>query len=376
MFQCIYPVCGGGLTFENLTIDGYNQAVYINQASANRFNNVNLSTYSGATGLTDNTPLKLCNSTWNWYEGGTIGTNGAFSIPAVLLCSDSTPGNFSQVILTYFENVLMDDAAFVYRAGILNTSVAPGFLVFRNITVEASTQSFFKVIETTPGYLGGLSNITFDNIEAADSTPAPLIEWDANSPLSGVFIKSSGAGTSLIQVDQGKVNTVFAASNGAEDSNVQIVDSSGNPVGGAATQNHNGFDYIADTTDAQRLRSDLKNQFTYLDTSGFDGPSARFTTSGTAFSSLALDPTGAYFGDGASFGFSSRLGATVTETMDVSFASLLPPTSVSGSATTGGSVPSGTYYYWLQNTADFTCLQSAPSLTSSGVVVSRIEPHG
>ena len=190
MFQCIFPQCGGGLTFENLTIDAYNQAVYINQASVNRFTNTNLITIYGPTGQTDNTPLKICNSAWNWYEGGTLQTNGATGIPALLLCSDSTAGNFQQVILSYFENILFDEAAVVYRAGVANMSVPPGFIVFRNDTVEASTSPFLEVEETTPGFLGGLSNLTMDNITQADSTSVPLIKWDATSALSGLYIRA------------------------------------------------------------------------------------------------------------------------------------------------------------------------------------------
>ncbi len=371
VFQCLGTAsCGGGLTFENLTIGGYNQVVYIDQAAVNHFYNVALFTDQGATGMTDNTPLKICNSVWNWYEGGSLATNGATTIPALLLCSDSVSGPFQQVILSYFENVLFDNAGVVYRAGVANMSVPSGFIVFRNDSVEGSTTPFFEAEETTPGFLGGISNLTMDNVTQADSTPVPLIKWDATSALSGVFIKSASGGKSLIQMDEGTENEVVAMANGAADSNVQIVDASGNPFGNAITQNWSGFDYIADTTDSQRLSSDVKNVFASLNTGGFHGPPSRLTASGAAFASLATDPTGIYFGTGTGYGLSAYAGQTVANDIDFSFSNALPPTSVAGSATTGGTLPAATYYYWLTSTsAPGACNVSAPSLVSTGVVV-------
>ena len=162
--------------------------------------------------------------------------------------------------------------------------------------------------------------------------------------------------------------------NGAADSNVQITDASGNPFGNAVTQNWSGFDYVADTSVANRLRSDTKNLFATLDTGGFMGPPFRATSSGSAFSTLALDPgQGILFGDGSTYGFSSSIKQSVTNDIDIFASKLLPPTNVAGTATTGGSLASGTYYYYMRSTStgiSTQCADSSDSIVSSAVVLS------
>ena len=285
VFQCIYSACAGGITFENLQIIGYNQAVYINQASANRFTNTILGTAAGATGLPDNTPLKICNSVWNWFEGGQIYTNNTTAIPGVLFCTDSTAGNFTQVGLSYFENMLMSGGTFVYRAGVNNSGSPGGNIVFRNITVEGANTDFFTIETTGGASLGGISGLTFDHAAFSDSTDATaaLINFNAPSTLSGVFIKNSVAGTAAIRMTQGTLNAATVFSDGASAGNVQIVDASGNPFGNGETQNWSGFDHIADTTNGWRLNSDLKNLFAGVASGGFGGPPLRLTASGSAF---------------------------------------------------------------------------------------------
>ena len=376
VFQCIYPVCSGGITFENLQIIGYNEAVYINQASANRFTNTILGTpASGATGLPDNTPLKICNSVWNWYEGGQIYTNNTTAIPGVLLCTDSTAGNFTQVGLSYFENVLMSGGAFVYRAGVNNSGSPGGNIEFRNITIEGANTDFLTIQTTGGASLGGISGLTFDHASFSDSTDATaaLINFNAPSVLSGVYIKNSAAGAAAIRMTQGTLNAASVFADGASAGNVQIVDASGNPYGNGETQNWSGFDHIVDTTYPWRLNSDLKNLFAGVASGGFSGPPLRLTASGSAFSTLALDPgQGILFGDGSTYGFSSSIKQSTTNDIDIYASKLLPPTNVTGTATTGGSLAAGTYYYYLRSTStgiSTQCPDSSDSAVSSGVVV-------
>ena len=335
VFQCIASACAGGVTFENITIAGYNEDVYIKQSSNNKFINANLTFPQSTepTGMTDNAPLKICDSVWNYYEGGQIVTNGTTTIPGVLLCTDSTPGNFTQVGLSYFENILMAGGAFVYRAGVNNTGSPGGNIEFRNITVEGANTDFLTVTTTGGAILGGISGLTFDHASYSDpvDATAALINFNAPSVLSGVFIKHSAAGTAAIRMTQGTLNAATVISDSATAGNAQVVDGSGNPYGNGETQNWSGFDHIVDTTIAARLQSDLKNQFANVGSQGFMGPAFRATASGSAFSTLALDPAqGILFGDGGTYGFSSSIKQSVTNDIDIFASKLLPPTNVAG----------------------------------------------
>lgn len=372
VFQCVYPACAGGVTFNNLSVLGYNQAVYIDQASNNHFINTTLETYQGQpTGLTDNTPLKICNSTWDWYEGGSIETNNASTIPAILLCSDSVSGLLSQVQLAYFDNIIMNGGYVLYRAGIANSGSSAGNMAFRHITLENNgSNAFLKVTENSAGYVGGMVNVTFDNVILSDGAAVPLVSWNSTTALSGVKIISSDAGASAVQVNSGSVNQVSVETSGAAAANFQVVNGSNNPVGNAMTQNWDGFDYISNTTNAGRLRSDLGNLFNTPTSVGFNGPAGRFTPSGNSYSTLALDPLGVFFGTGTRFGFDTYLGETAQNTVDVNFSETLPPTSVAGTPTTGGSLAAGTYYYYMTSSDTLgICNESAPSLVSAAVVV-------
>lgn len=375
VFQCIASACAGGVTFENITIAGYNEDVYIEQSSNNKFINANLTFPQSTepTGMTDNAPLKICDSVWNYYEGGQIVTNGTTTIPGVLLCTDSTPGNFTQVGLSYFENILMAGGGFVYQARVNNSGSPGGGMVFRNITLESATTDFFTVNVTGGSALGGISNITFDHVGLSDSSNVSLINFNAPSVLSGVYVKNSAAGQTAVKMTQGTLNACTVYSDGASAGDPQVEDGSGNPIGGCQTQNSSGFDYITDTTIAARLQSDLKNQFANVGSQGFMGPAFRATVSGSAFSTLALDPAvGILFGEGSNYGFSTAIKSSALNETDLYFSKTLPPTSVAGTATTGGSLAAGTYYYYVRSSStgiSTQCSDSTDSLVSAGVVV-------
>ena len=69
VFSTIWPVAGG-TTWENLTINGLNQAISMYTANENVLRNVCLT--SAATGMTDNTPLKITNTFWFYMDGGCL----------------------------------------------------------------------------------------------------------------------------------------------------------------------------------------------------------------------------------------------------------------------------------------------------------------
>ena len=150
---------------------------------------------------------------------------------------------------------------------------------------------------------------------------------------------------------------------------------SGNPSGNAITQNWSGLrlhcGHHDRRTPAIRPEKLVRKRWTARD---FTGPPFRATASGSAFSTLALDPAqGILFGDGGTYGFSSSIKQSVTNDIDIFASKLLPPTNVAGTAATGGSLASGTYYYYMRSTStgiSTQCADSSDSAVSAPVVVS------
>lgn len=376
VFECVYPSCSGGVTFEKLNIIGYNQVVYINGASVNRWVDTTLTTWQGgATGLADNTALKLCNSIWNWYEGGEIATNKTTAIPAVLICAEPTHSGFTQAGLTYFENVLMAGGGFLYDQRVVNVGAPAGDFVFRNITREGGGGSDFFKIQSEVGAIA-FTGATFDVVSDSDlssGTPA-LINFNASGVLTGVIINHSYS-SHAIRMTHGTLNQAFIT--GCQYAcATDVIDELGNLVSGAVIQNLDGFDYFVNTSDNnQRLRNDMSG--TYAPTEGsIQGPALRVSgTSGksTNFATLGVDSSGLLLSEGRTYGFSSKINQTATNTIDLSFSKLLPPTNVEATATRGGTLAPGTYYYFMRSTStgiSTQCTDSSVSIPSGPVVVS------
>ena len=384
VFEFTYP--SGNATFENLIISGYNQAIWFNTSAGNHLKNVDLVVQT--TGMTDNTPLKLTDIIWFWYQGGYVqtltgsSTNGNLPV-AIIDTENSVSGASLTDILLYFSDLVVAGGAFHYSQRVNDNGGPPGQWVFRNITREASNQDFLLITNDTGNlgnvaFSGGVTGVTMDMVQDSDSTysSAALINFNvSNATLSGVTINRSiaGAGGSpptnpAIRMTAGTLQN--ASVNGCMAyCNNMVVDGSGNPVAGAVVQNNSGLDFVANTSDADRLRSDL-----YYDQ---DGPSTRFTAAGSRFSGLANDPVqGVLFGDGLRYGFTAQVKQSSEQTLDIGFASSLPPTNVSASATTGGTLAAGTYYYAVMATTATagSCSNianpSAPSLPSSAATIS------
>jgi Pectate lyase superfamily protein len=379
----VFALTGGGVTIENLGIDGYNQAVWVDGASGVQLRNACLRVVT--SGQADNTPLKLTDILWFWMKGGCLetltGSSANGNLPVALMTAETLGTSGPTDIFVYFQDVIMAGGAIHYSQRVNDTAAPPGEWVFRNITREASNQDFLQVTNDTgnPGntaLAGGVYSVTVDHVNDSDSSSntAALINFNvSNAFLSGVYINHSFAGVgpgpteAAIRMTAGTLQSGFVTGC-AVYCETQVVDGSGNPVAGAAAQNVNGFDYTVNTSDPDRLRAD-----TFFDT---DGPAARFTAAGSRFSGLANDPgQGVLFGDGSSYGYSAQVKQSTRQTLDVGFASTLPPTGVSGSATTGGTLAAGTYYYFISTTSadsgscDSIANPSAVSLPSGAVTI-------
>jgi Pectate lyase superfamily protein len=371
VFSMTYPV--SLTTFENLTINGQNQAISIYTSNQNVLRNVCLTTT--VTGKPDNTPLKITNTFWFFMDDGCLQA-GNGRLPVALLTGEAPiAGEAPLVGLAYFRGLEGTGAGFRYIQRVNTLGSGPGNIVFRDIAaIENSSTSFFMVTNATGNSgsvaLPTMSDLTFDNVTTSDATRTTNAVLEFNSPgstLQGVYLQNAYAGNGgqgpAIRMDAGTLEGCHVIG-GSNQASTWVVDANGNPVGGCSSENYNGFDFIVPTGNPDRLRSDL---FPLADATG---PAFRAAASGNRFASVAIDPSLGYmFNTGTMFGYGAALGETAAGTIDVQFAVLYPPTNVSGAATTGGSLAAGTYYPTVTSTADNCTHQSAQSVQGAGVVI-------
>jgi hypothetical protein len=360
VFSFAYPQ--NSVTVENLVIDGYNQAVFVSGSNA-RFQNACL-VVGSPTGMADNTPLEIANTLWVWFNGGCLQTSSG-TLPDAMIVTNyagSTTG------LIYFQDSVWSGGGVQYVGTTNTTSGIAGNFVFRNVTLENCGSDFFN-LSTSSGIATDIAAITLDHVAMSDCTGGgALVNFDIpNANLTGVsIIHSLSDGGGAIKMSAGALE--YAVVKGCDFScSTAVVNASGQPVGGSIVQNHNGFDFVVNTNDNNdRLRSDA----IFGDP---EGPGARFTQSGNQFANLALDPAaGVLFGDGASYGYNAQAVEKTTGDLDLGFAETLPPTNVTATPTTGGSLAAGTYYYWVRTGSSCSGVSnyaSAPSLASAAAVV-------
>ena len=372
---------GVNTSFENLSINGYNQAVTVIAATTIHFRNVCLGV-NGTTGLTDNTPLKLTNTFQIYFNGGCLMANGSTTTPILEMTGEAPIGTEASLDgLIYISDILAAGGGMKYIQRVSSTGTVGNF-VFRNIVLEDASTDTLTITNTT-GLSGALalpriSSFTFDHISGSDQGSANLALLNVNSSgtvVSGVWINHSYAGEAAfgyaVRVTAGGVNNVFVTGCGdftAVCTN-GVVDGSNNPIGGATIETNNGFDYVVNAADSgDRLRTDI---FPYND---INGPPLRATVSGNDFASLGVDPVGGLlFGDGQSYGFNADVAETSGEGVDVGFAQTLPPTGVAATPTTGGTLAAGTYHYFVSSSSAANCNAgntSAFSRPSSAVTIS------
>jgi len=365
------PVSANGLTFKNIEVHGYNQAVYVSGGNGITFDNVCL--VNAPTSMTDNVPLKVSAVLQLGWKGGCIqapdgnhddvliigaDTGGIEVQPAGLIFFDGTGGNF------------WIGSGIHYSQRVNTCCSGPGNFHFWNLLVEDAANPIFRVTNDTgnPGAsaMPSMHELDFQNVEASDGgSGLPVINFNSSgSLLTGLHLKNLNGGNSAyaVEMQAGTLQNCDVYGN-----TVRVFDGNGNPAGDCIVQNNSGLDYVVNTSNTDRLRSDVSG------TSVQDGTAFRATAAGNSFASLALDPAqGVLFGTGTSYGYNAQVYQSTGNAIDVGFSSTLPPTGVTGTAATGGSLAAGTYYYFVRSDTNASCStgMSAPSTASSGVTLS------
>jgi pectate lyase-like protein len=360
----------GTVRFTNLSIQGYNQAVWLRSALGNIvFDNAPLAA-TGTTGLADNTALKISNTILVWrINHSSAQVSGSATTPPVIYAAETPVFSEGPTVgIIYTRDV--SDAGGAEQVICRVAGCVIGNFHFNDIENEDSNNGFITFTNTSGVSANDYPIFTFDNVTISDSTvSAPFLNFnDPLSQLTGVRMNYVlGAGNVAIQVTAGHLigYDVQGECHTAGVCSWEVVDGSGNAIGtGRTTEQFGALDHTSDAS--FEIASPTSGLF-----SGAPSVADRWCASGGVYCSLGMDPTfGVLFGLGDSNAFNAGLKQTSAETLDVQFANFLPPTAFSGSATTGGTLAAGTYYAQIWTTANADCATtfSAPTY-ASGVVV-------
>jgi hypothetical protein len=355
-----------GILIENLSISGYNQAININGGSGYTLDNDMLGV--ATTGQAGNTPLSLTDTFEIYRTGG--GDQSSTGVPAEIWTAGP---NYGVVGIVNYRNLLITSGLGIEYIQ-ANASIGPvaGDWSLENIIMENATNDFLTITNTSgsPMFIGGLY---FNHVQTADSpNTQALINFDGGNGgdvLGGVILEQSVAGSGGVAIKKTGLGILenYRTDTALGSGTQQVVDSNGNPVGTGQIQDFGGgYDFMSQFTTGQ---SAGPSNIAFFPNENYTG--SRWFSAGSLHSLLGADSKyGILFSSGLSTGYSTSLAQNSQSTLDVQFAKMVPPTSVSGSATTGGSIPNGTYYVYVSSTSDSCTTQSASSLPSSAVVLS------
>lgn len=348
------------ITFENLLIQGCNQAVSINGSSDVKFNNVVLQLNgNSACAQTDHFTLVDKSFWFGWFRGASNGP--------MLVINDNTGGGPYNLTI---DSVRFNGGGIVVdgRAP-ANANAMTADWVLRNITTEANTTDFLTFQQST-GTIAGFTGLLIDNLADADSSNPgqACVNWNVPAGLSNVSIRGCGAGNAgqgvALRVSQGGVGNIEIRASRAS----RVVDANGNPVGNVSIGSGSGFDSIfcdeVNSCNTVITKDWLRTDIAYPLSTKIPPPGAlAATNSGQTQRSLGIVPDiGLLFNNGTNYGYTAALGQTASNTLDVLFANPGQPAGFSASATAGGSLAPGTYTLSLRSDPAGNCsgVMSAP----------------
>jgi hypothetical protein len=378
VFDVRPPNAGQGFNLIDLDVAGYNKALWIYDAIETKLENVSLEVED--TRMADNSALEVTNSFWfEWHGGECVSAERAGKYCVLLTGDVPLTGEAPLVSLAEFDNLQGIGGTFHYDQRVNTCCSGPGNWVFSNIRAWEANHTPMLYITNSTGNpasaaLPFITDVTFSNVTVSDSSgTTALVELNSSGTnLGGLIIDNSvggNAGGPAVLVDAG---TVFGCNirGGANFSSAStMVDSNGNPVGGCTTSNWNGTDYVVRPQGVgngdTRLRSDM---FTAADASGTP---LRGAFAGNRFAGVAIDPVlGLLLNDGTDFGYGASIAENARGSIDIQFPTLYPPTGVTGTPTTGGSIAVGTYYATMYSTVGTCGSESAPSIQSAAISLS------
>jgi hypothetical protein len=195
-------------TFENIDIDGFNEAVLLRSVTNISFRNVCLSS-TGVTGLPDNTPLKVTNSFWIWFKGGCLMAYYTHTVPIILFTGEeSLHGEAPVSGLMVVEDVIAAGGGMKY---VLRTTQwgTSGDLTFRNILIEDIGTDVLSFYSENGARYSTMHSITFDHVSTSDGIPVSLLSVnDPSLQITGLFINHSTGGVGVPKL-RGRASPFF-----------------------------------------------------------------------------------------------------------------------------------------------------------------------
>ncbi|MGA8220205.1 MAG: carboxypeptidase-like regulatory domain-containing protein [Candidatus Acidiferrales bacterium] len=364
----IFSLSSPEITIENLALHAHNQAVaLVGGSSGIRLKNVAASIDS--TGQPFNCPIYATATLWDYYEDVSLATptNGA------VFCWDDTNGTQPMSLQFIDGGRFTGGGIIAYTNDVVQAASGPGSWFIRNFSGEQTVSPGTDLISiTNPSGLNFplIASIVVENVSASDSacnTCAVINLNSSTTTLEGVTVINSFApGDSGIAVKNtaGKVID-YHITYGSSFCAGAASDASGNPLAvGIGNGGQGGQIFTSNTSDSTRLA----NNFTAsaIQNSGSNNPLAMWCAGGNIFCGLGLDSAaGVMFSDETNYGFNAGLTETSMGKLDVEFAQVMPPTNLSGTLTSGGSLTSGTPLYYTIRSSSGNCslnTESSPSL--------------
>jgi hypothetical protein len=361
-----------GDTFENLVISGYNQVIAIGSGSGGATSGVmvkHVNAIVQTTGQANNCPYVLSNTLFDSFKDSNFQTGSTQYGFCIVDTNSAQPVGLISMDFAY--SAASIGCLISYTSTVNSAASGPGNWAIRNFTGEVCNSDLIAI--SNGGFSVPLiSNIALYNVGMSDSscTNCALINLNASGTLlQGVTAYSStiGNGGAGVFIRRTAGSVIDAHSNcGSSFCVSAIVDASGNPTGiGDWNAPQGGREYVSNGTDATRLQSHYTGS-----TGSSPSPSERFFTQGNIFSGMGLDPiAGVVLSDRTNYGYNAGIAETTQNGIDISFAQIVPPASLAGTATTGGSLAAASYYFSLRTTKDNCTSLSAPSLEAGPVVV-------
>jgi hypothetical protein len=157
----LFGPSAGGFKVRDLLVQGYNEAYLVRSASGPvRFDNAPMYA-QGATGLADNTALKITNTIELWRVNGssadTANGDATYTTPTVIYTNEPPLGSeATDDAYIHTEDVVDVGGAEEFIQRTTPSTGTSGSFTFKNVILEGGNNGFMKVLNTSGAYMGGV----------------------------------------------------------------------------------------------------------------------------------------------------------------------------------------------------------------------------
>ncbi|HXP72215.1 MAG TPA: hypothetical protein VOA88_23285 [Candidatus Dormibacteraeota bacterium] len=360
-----------GVTLQNLSIQGFNEAIYMGDANLTPATaNIELidvnTSVNGLTGIGTATQPNCAEvyggGLFYTARGGSSQATGTKNGNSICILNDT--GHQPPGIIQMRDRVIVNC---VDAKSIGPQTGTAGDWHFDNVAAEDCNNGYFVIDDDGSHPWAQIFNITIDHSSISDATfPAYFTLNSAVAVHALHLAQTSGIGTAVVfRQLQGSVSWASVEGSPSTSGNLSV-DGSGNLVGPLNTENGFGLDLFSNSN--QSAETDI--QPNNLPNGGFRA----FQTGnpvGSSFATVNADPfLGFGMGLTTTYGPEAALKSNAAGSFDVNFPGAFAPTSVAGTPTTGGTLAPDTYYYFILTSTSGNCSTglSAPSLSTTVVL--------